>query len=377
MKQVIYLLLFTPLFYACSDNKATITKGKNKPTPVTQTNEVTLTAQQIKSAGIEIDTPQQRNMHTTLRVNGVVDVPPQNIVSVTFPLGGYLKTMNLLPGMQVRKGQVLATLEDPQYIQVQQDYLMAKSKLKFLEADYKRQRELNETKANSDKVFQQVSSDYESQKVLVRSLSEKLGLININANSLTENKITRNAFIYAPISGYISKVNVNKGRYVSPTDVLFELINPADIHLSLTVFEKDVLHLTPGQKVICYSNNSPVKYEAKVLLISRDIDDERASEVHCHFENYYPQLRPGMYMNAEIEVNDKKVKAVPEEALVRWENKHYVFTTVRGGSFEMVSVEPGATNDGFTEIVQPVTLGPIATKNAYALLMKLKNSEEE
>lgn len=379
MKKITFIIYSLGVFLlACKENKPEqkATPGKEVTPPVS--NEVQLTPEQIKTAGIEIKPATNRDMHTIMRVNGVVDVPPQNIVSVSMPLGGYLKSMQLLPGMQVAKGQVLAVLEDPQYIQLQQDYLMAKSKLRYLEADFNRQKELNESKANSDKVFQQVRSEFESQKIMVSALKQKLQLININTDKLTEDAITRSVAIYAPISGYVTKVNVNTGKYVNPTDVLFELINPADLHLSLTVFEKDLASLAPGQRVKCYTNSKAgEQYTATIHLITRNVDENRSGEVHCHFEKYDRRLLPGMFMNAEIELQNANVTAVPDDAVVKWENKHYIFVSAGNDKFIMTPVETGTSNGGFTEIKSNIGNKEVVTRNAYMLLMKMKNGGEE
>lgn len=367
-------LIFCTSLLACKAKKPEETKQPE----VVSANIITLNAAQIKSAGIILKPLETKDMHKVLKVNGVVDVPPQNTVSVSMPLGGYLKSMQLLPGMQVKKGQVLAVLEDPQYIQLQQDYLVAKSKLAYLEADYARQKGLNEAQANSDKLFQQVKSDYQSQKVMVSSLAQKLQLINIRPDKLNESNISRSVNIYAPINGFVTKVNVNTGKYVSPTDVLFELIDPSDIHLSLTVFEKDVVNLLPEQKVICYPNNNPDDIHiARIHLITRSINENHSSEVHCHFTKYDKRLLPGMFMNAEIELNNAHVKAVPDDAVVKWENKNYIFIAQGAGNFEMIPVETGSNNDGYTEIKTVIPDKEIVTGNAYALLMKMKNSGEE
>jgi cobalt-zinc-cadmium efflux system membrane fusion protein len=88
-------------------------------------------------------------------------------------------------------------------------------------------------------------------------LEEKLRLIHINPNSLHENNISKSIRIYSPIDGFVSKVNVNIGKYVTPSDVLFELVNPADIHLNLKIFEKDLNKIFIGQNVVSYTNNNP------------------------------------------------------------------------------------------------------------------------
>jgi cobalt-zinc-cadmium efflux system membrane fusion protein len=141
---------------------------------------VTLTDAQVKTAGIDTGHARNRPVATTLKVTGAIDVPPQNMVSISFPMGGYLKSSKLLPGMHVSRGETIAIMEDQQFIQLQQDYLTAKAKLTYAQKDFERQRDLNASKASSDKLFQQAQADYDSQKILVSSLAEKLRLIGMN-----------------------------------------------------------------------------------------------------------------------------------------------------------------------------------------------------
>src|SRR5215208_4570341 len=242
------LLIFSTLVViACGDTKKTEIKTEEKETTTETT--VQLTDDQMKNAGIATGRLELKNISSVLKVSGRVDVPPQNVVSISAPLGGYLRSMKLLPGMFVSKGQTLSLMEDPQYIQLQQDYLTAKTKLVYAEQEYNRQRELNQSKASSDKVLQQAQADYNSQRILLKSLGEKLRLININPERLSVENISRYASVHSPISGYVSKVNVNIGKYVNPADILFEIVNPKDIHLALDIFEKDVNKLYIGQKL--------------------------------------------------------------------------------------------------------------------------------
>lgn len=368
------------LFSCGQQPDTTKTKTAEKSTSV-NSSAVTLTDAQLKTAGIDTGHAQQRPVSTTLRVTGAIDVPPQNMVSISFPMGGYLQYSHLLPGMHVSRGETIAIMEDQQFIQLQQDYLTAKAKLSYAEKDYTRQRDLNQSKANSDKVFQQAQADYESQKILVGSLSEKLRLIGMNPAKVTDGNITRNAAIYSPIDGYVSKVNVNIGKYVNPTDVLFEIVDPRDIHLALDVFEKDVSQLHSGQKVIAYTNSSPnKKYTCKIVLIGKDLSDQRKTEVHCHFEQYDKNLLPGTFMNAEIEVTANNALTLPEDAIVNYENKTYAFKVKGKNSFEMMEVKTGVAKDGFVELTaSDVALrnNTFVTKGAYSLLMKMKNTGED
>lgn len=342
-------------------------------------DEVTFTEAQKKNAAVGTGAIEQKQISSVLKLNGKIDVPPQNIVSVSVPLGGYLKGTKLLPGMYVRQGEAIATVEDPQYIQLQQDYLTARARYTFLENEYVRQRDLNKGKAASDKVFQQAEADYQGQKVLINALAQRLKLVGIEPTKLNENNISRSVSIHAPINGFVSKVNVNIGKYVSPTEVLFELINPTDIHLSLRVFEKDLDKLFIGQKLMAYTNNETgKKYNCEIILISRDLSADRAAEVHCHFEEYDKKLLPGMYMNAELQVSNNQVWALPESAVVRFENKQYIFIA-KGNKYTMTEVQTGEEEQGYIEIVNGANLKgqDIVTKNAYNILMALKNKPEE
>ncbi len=361
---------------ACGSKEEKVVE--EKPALV-ESMKVSLTAAQFDNAGIVLGKPEKREISEILKLNGKIDVPPQNLVSVSIPMGGYLKTTDLLPGMVVRKGQVIATLEDQQYVQLQQDYLLAKVKLKTVEAEYLRQKELNASKASSDKVFQQAEAEFKNARINLKALDQNLQIIGINPDRLDESKISKRISIISPIDGYVAKINANIGKYLTPSEVLFELVNVADIHLNLTVYEQDLAKLQIGQKLVAFNNNEPgKKYPCEILLIGHSLTAEKNTEVHCHFKNYDKSLVPGMYMNAEIELKNVNAITVPEESVVRFGNFEYIFVELKKNQFEMIEVKTGAKEDGFVEIVNNEKLNNqlIVVKGAYSLLMKLKNSEE-
>lgn len=376
MQRIIFVLTFLTVFSCCGDSKTEEQESKN----AVEENVVTITAGQFQNAGIQTGKLEKRAITSILRVNGIVDVPPQNMVSISIPLGGYLKSTKLLTGMHVNKGESIAVIEDQQYIQLQQDFLTAKAKLIYAKQDFERQRELNQSKATSDKAFQQSQAEYTSLEVLVNSLSEKLKLIGVNPSGINAAKITRNISIPSPISGYVTKVNVNIGKYVSPSDVLFEIVNPADIHLALSIFEKDINKLFIGQKLRAYTNTNPgKKYPCKIILIGKDFSDERNIEVHSHFEEYDKNLIPGTFMNAEIEVRSNNVLALPADAIVSYENKQFVFIERAPQQYELTPVKTGDSENGFVEvdIDQKYADAVFVVKGSYTLLMTLKNTPGE
>ena len=374
MKQLIIAITTFLFITSCGDKRTTETDAETTGTETT----ATLTDAQLKSAGITTGKMEKRKISSILKLNGKIDVPPQNLISISVPLGGYLKTSKLLPGMHVQKGEILAVMEDQQYIQLQQDYLTAKAGISYLENEFKRQKELNKTQASSDKVYQKAEADYHTQKVMITSLAEKLKLAGININSISETNILHSVNVHSPIEGYVSKVNVNIGKYVSPTEVMFELINSSDIHLALTVFEKDLDKLFIGQKLTAFTNNQPdKKHPCEIILIGKDLTTDRNTEVHCHFEDYDKTLVPGTYMNAEVEIKNKESLVLPTDAIVRFEGKQYVYKMNSPRQFEMMEVNVGETENGFSEIIlAPNTIVEnvdFVTKGAYSLLMKMKN----
>jgi len=373
----ITLIVVAVLFIACSD------KSQQQETTESLSHQtiVKISQGQLDNTDIQVGEIKQQLISTTLKLNGKVDVPPQNMISISVPLGGYLKSTHLIEGMYVKKGELIAVMEDMQYIQLQQDYHTAKSRFMAIEAEYLRQQELNEHDASSVKAFQTAKADYLAQKVLINTLAEKLLLIGINPEKLDENSISRTINIYSPVNGFVSSVRQNIGKYVAPTDVLFELISLDDVHLVLTVFEKDLDKIFVGQKIIAYTNNYPdKKYEAVVVLIGRNLSPQRSVVVHCHFEHYDPKLIPGTYMNAEVQITENLAWVISDEAIVRFEGKQYIFTQLNSNEFEIQEVITGNSQNGLTQISFPTEIDVhrklFVLKDAYHLLTILKNKEE-
>lgn len=366
------------LFAACN----TAPETTEKITDSTNETTVLLDSLQLLNAGVVTELPQVQNVHSTLKVNGTVDVPPQSLVSISFPLGGYLKSTALLPGYPVHKGQVIATMEDQSYVQLQQDYLTAKARMEYLSADVERQKELSDADATSKKSYQLVLSDYKTQQAIIRSLEEKLRIINVNPSTLTVTSISRMVPVYSPINGYVTQVNVNIGKYVNPSDVMFELVNPDDIHAAITVFEKDLTSFKAGMKGKVALTDKPEEfYDVEVLLVTKNIDESRAGLIHCHFENPKHDLLPGMFLTGVFEMNGKAATVVPEEAIVRYMGKEYVFIEKNENRFMLTEVQTGVKENGMVELKDIHNTDwlqtKIVTKGAYAMLGKLKNKMEE
>lgn len=376
MKKYIAAFLGAIFLIACGNKKT----EENKSTEVKSINIVKLSAEQIKNAGLESGNPTIKNVKEILKLQGTVTVPPKSVISISIPLGGYVKSTNLIAGMNVQKGQVLAVLEDMQFIELQQNYLMAKEKFELAQNEHRRQKELNANKAASDKVLEQITTEMRTQRITMASLEQKLNLLGINAKTLNVNTISKTIKVISPITGLVSKVNVNIGKYVNPTDMLFELIDKKDIVLTLNAFEKDVTSLSVGQDVTVYPNASDAKkYGAKIAFINQSLNGDRAAEIICKVNSYSPALLPGLFVNAEVEIENQKALTVPEDAVVRWEGKFYVFTDIGSNQFQMVEVKSGVKNEGYNQIISDAvsSSSKVIVKNAYTLLMSAMNNDEQ
>ena len=384
------IITITTVLAACGDKKSeeeTKTETVAKKDSIASTDVVTLTSDQYKVAAIELGKVEMRNLSSVLKVNGTIDVPPQNVVSISAPLGGYVKSSGLLPGQAVRKGQVMAVIENAEFIDIQQDYLESTSRMVFLGQELKRQQELRKEEVNAAKTLQQVSSEYNIMRAKISALEQKLSLIGISPKAVEAGRITKTSNLYSPIGGYVTTSNVNRGKYVQPSDVLFELANKNDMHLALNVFEKDVRKLMPGQSIrFALANETDYKHEGRVFLIGKAADSTGTIPVHCHLSiSNDPNMLPGMYVKALIETRTDDVPALPVEAIIQSEGKDYIFIqtdTAQGkAKFKMIPVIKGTEQEGYVAITFPenfnATDAKIVIKGAYSLLSAMKNVEEE
>jgi len=387
------LILSTLLVVACGNKDSEKMESseessmKEEQLVATGIKQITFTKDQYNLAEIETGAIEMRNLSNIIKLNGTIDVEPESMASVSAPLGGYLKTAGRLPGEAIKKGQVLATIENPEFIQIQQGYLESLSRLQFLEEEFNRQKKLREEDINSAKTFQQVSSDYKITQGRVKAYEQQLALAGIIRSSVQNGNITRTANLYAPISGFIKASNVNIGDYVSPQDVLFELVDLNDIHLALNAFERDLEKLEIGQTVkFSLSDDNTFNRTAEIFIIGKATGSDRMTPVHCHIKQENQKgVLPGMYVKAWVESGTNKQNAIPSAALVQYEGKDYVILqteeTENGYTFKLEQVKKGIEQEGYTAITfadgATVQNFKPVVKNAYSILSALRNSEEE
>jgi len=349
---------------------------------------VELRADQIKLANIETGTIQMQSLSGKLKVSGIVSVAPQNLATVCMPMGGFVKSTSLMPGNVVSKGQILAVLENHEFVDIQQNYLEAKNKFEFAEADFKRHSELYKNDVYSEQNLLQVTSDYKNLKALVKALEQKLAMIGINPANLHEDDISGSVSVVSPISGFVKTVNINMGKYVAPADVMFEIVNSDKLFLELILFEKDAAKVAAGQKISFFINNEMEQHEAVIYQTGKSINEDKTYKVYASIPGTCKNVLPGMYVNANIETSGEKVATLPAAAIVSFDDKEYIFvfdkTKEEGGKpfteYRMIEIHKGVTDNGFSEVILPegfdIESAKVVVKGAYNLLSAKKNAGE-
>lgn len=375
------ILAFALSLFSCN-TKTTAIKSETPIAEKVNAAEIKLTAEQVKAINLKTDTISFRNLASSLKVNGKLMLPPQNQAQVSVLIGGIVKTIPVTEGKFVTQGETLATLENVECLQTQQDFLENKSSLKYLEAEYNRQKELQKENINSTKTFQQTEADYNTAFAKSKMLAEKLKLFGINAQNLTAEKINSAFAITAPISGYIKRIDIFIGKYAEPNKLLFEIVDNRFLHIDLTVYEQDVAKIKTGQQVTFTIINDPHHaHTATIFSVNKAFEDNQQAVIaHAKINATSDELLPGMFIEARIQVNDYKAMSLPTDAIVSNGNDHYIYIEKEPNTFLQIDVKTGTTDMGFTEITPLQTISPdtkIVTNGAYYLLSQLTKGEGE
>ncbi|MBX9851948.1 MAG: efflux RND transporter periplasmic adaptor subunit [Cytophagaceae bacterium] len=383
-------------------------------------DQVEISEEQFKTVAMQLGGFEQKNLGNTLKVNGVLEVPPQNKATVTSYIGGIIKSISVIQGDYVKKGQTLATLEHPEIFQLQQDYAAAKSALIYQEKEYERQKQLLNENVVAVKRFQQVEADYKTQKALVKSLQGRLQLIGISPEAVENGSMTSSISIKSPINGYVDRIEVNTGSSVDPAKPIFTITDNSYIHADLQVYEKDLMKVKTGQKVyFTLANTESEPFEAVIFAESKSFEtNSKSITVHAEIKgNTKKELKPGMYVNGRIVLDNKTVKALPNDAIASEGDLRYIFIRtepehhegkeeVHSGketentekekhaehkgekeehehaeaayTFKKVEVRAGLSDAGYTEVISLKEIpadAQIVTKGAYYLSAQFKKNQ--
>jgi cobalt-zinc-cadmium efflux system membrane fusion protein len=288
---------------------------------------IELTEKQLSLIDFELGDFQQMNLGKNIKCSGELELPPQNKASVSALLGGRVKSIDVMEGNFVKKGQTLAVLEHPDVIEYQEQYLDVANNISVLKSDFERKQALFNDSITSQKVFEQAESDYLSAVAKLNTLKAKLSLIGVSANQVEQGNISSGITIKSPIDGYVRLVEINIGKFVEPASEMFEIVDNEHIHIDLHVYEKDINAIKIGQKVLfSLASNEGVDYEAVVFAIGKAFEnDTKSVRVHAEIIAKKHNLLPGMYVNAIIVTDPQTRRVLPDNSIISEGEHEYIF----------------------------------------------------
>lgn len=354
MKKLIYSLIILQLlvFSSCGEKK---TEDAGSAENQVLNNLITITQEQFNNSEMVLGSITEKPFPVTIKANGMIDVPPENRAVVSASMGGYIKNTPLIIGDKVTKGQRLVTIENPEFITLQQSYMEVKQELTYLNAEYERQQKLKEENITSQKSLLKAESEFKTANARYSGLKKQLTMLNISPAQVEQGNISSVVSIYSPISGSITQMNVTRGTYVSPASSILEIIDSEHMHLELSVFEKDIMVIKKGQKISFRIPEASSKtFAAEVHLIGTTIDDNRTIKVHGHLKDEETNFLTGMFVAAQITSSSTLAKSLPSEAVVEQSGSFFVLKleSQQNSDFEFkkVVITPGLSNDGFTAV---------------------------
>jgi cobalt-zinc-cadmium efflux system membrane fusion protein len=350
--------------------------------------EIHLTPEQIKTMNIQFGGFSQIKINDFVSATGTLGLPPNALTSVSAKASGFIKdSKKYVEGMYVKKGVVMAYLENPEFIQHQREYLETAAELTYLRQELERQQTLVDANAGVKKNLQKLQSEVGVKTASLKGIGKQLTYLGINVSGLTPDNIVERIAIVAPMTGYITSIKMHDGMYVAPELELMEIVNEDHLHLELDVFEKDIAQVKEGQRI---SYTVPALgntvYEGEVNIIGKEFNTgNKTVRIHGHLEKVRPKFIKDLFVEAKIWLTDQTVQAVPEKAVIKDGASSYVYVAndQQGGDevkFEKVMVVPGVTDKGFTSIklIDPIPAGmKIVTEGAFFVYAQSKAGELE
>jgi len=374
MKKIIYLLLAVVVISCNSKSEKAITKDEVVEEKHVE-NEIHLTKAQVEATGLKVEVIQKRNIRSRVVVTGTIEVPPQSKATIYAPMEAFVHKTDLLPGDKVTKGQVVAVLKHPNFIQLQYDFLKAVNNNTVAKADYERKQLLLKNEIASEKSFQAAEGQYKSAKSLVESYRAQLTMVGLNADTVLNKGIQQYIYVKTPIEGYVVESSLNQGKFLATNSEMMEIIDTDHMHAELNVFGTDITKIKKGDDFLFQPSGVDLNYKGYIKLISQKVNDKtKTVNVHGHFEDAKNILKSGMFINAQILIGGKQAYAVPEAAIVEVEGEQFVFLAKSDVEFIPIEVTTGTTDNGFVELktIKGNTFDiSIVTKGAHFLKGKL------
>lgn len=370
---------------------------------------VTFTEEQMKTIGIQIGDMENKQLTSSLKANGILKVPNQNKATVNSLYSGVVQKILVEPGYRVSKGQVIATIANPEFIQVQSEYLNTLSQIRKAEQEVERQKMLYEGNAGALKNLQSAETEIRTLRNMKAMYDKQIRMMGIEPATVANGTMISEVAVRSPIAGTVSKIGVEMGTFVSTSALIAEVIDNSQLHLDLFVYEQDLAKLNDRQTIhFTLTNNPGREYDAQIFSMGNTFEDEsKAVSIHARVLGDKTGLIDGMNVTAVVSLERATVKAVPNEAIVTDKGKDYIFVVTGGGNethdhedhdhtedhkhdhgpevikgnytFKKILIARGTSDVGYTEITVLGTLpeqAKIVTKGAFFVIAKMNDTGE-
>jgi len=361
---------------------------------------VELSERQMEAVGIEIGQFSYLPLKNTVKANGTLELPPQKQADISAVMAGQVSQINVIEGDRVQAGEVLATIEDPAIIDMQQQFIEAYEQRDYLQQDFERKKRLLDEGVGSQREFQESASRYRSNEARITGLRSKLELLGLNPAQVLEGNISSSVPVRTPIDGFVRVVEVNTGSYVNPGDHMFEVVDNSELHIDLMVYEKDLHRVKEGQSLYFRYANQPTSdlYRGEIFAVGKAFEQNpKAVRVHAHLMENKPNLLPGLYVEAMIVTDEEAVRSLPEEAVVSDGGQSYIFIVENEGEhvemeeasdsgkeehhgthLKAVPVVTGTSEEGYVEIrllEDMAEKSKVVTQGAFFVLSEMRKGE--
>lgn len=344
-----------------------------------------LTKEQIKTMNIQFGDFSSAKINDFVSATGTLGLPPNALTSVSAKANGFISNSNkYVEGSYVKKGVIMAYLENTDFIQHQREYLEINAELVFDRQELARQEKLVSANAGVEKNVQRLQSQINRKTATLKAIAKQLDYLGISANNLTPDNIIQKVPIYAPMSGYITSIKMHNGMYVRPEMELMEIVNENHLHLELDVFEKDIAQIKIGQPInYTVPALGNTNYKGKVHIIGKEFNtSNKTVRLHGHLEGKRPKFIKDLFVEAKIWLNNQTVQALPEKAIIKDGDFSYIYVASddyeKEAEFEAIKVIAGLTENGFTSVklIDTIPKGKkIVTQGAYYVFAQSKAGE--
>jgi cobalt-zinc-cadmium efflux system membrane fusion protein len=342
-----------------------------------------LSKAQMKTIDLQFGDFSQLKISDYINATGTLGLPPNAYASVSAKAPGFIKGSNkYVEGSYVKKGTIMGYIESPEFITLQQEYLETQAEIVFLSQDLERQRALVDANAGITKNVQKLESQLAVREIKLKGKAKYLNYLGISTSELSADNLRQRIVIVAPMSGYLTRIQMHNGLYVEPNKELMEIVNEEHLHLELDVFEQDIARVKKDQKI---SYIVPAlghqQFSGEVHIIGKEFNTENKTvRVHGHLEKERPTFIKDLFIEAKIWVNDNTVAALPEEAVIKDGLMSYIYVGTNSPEtdeieFSKIMVIPGTKSEGFVSVklLDEIPVGmDIVVKGAYYVYAQSK-----